>query len=122
MVTFWLRRVTGSVMSSISREKIGRLTWCAWVAAVAIVTTCYWNLAVGYSWTLPIIGTVHGPPTPFQQTVFTGIIMMSFLMGFIASVIIMIKGIWVQRLANLLPALLFLALLVFIVYETVNGK
>ena len=91
------------------------------MAAVVIVTTCYWNLAVGYSWTLPIIGTVHGPPTRFQQTVFTGIILMSFLTGFIASVVIMIKGNWVHRLANLLPALLFLALLVFIVYETVPG-
>ena len=91
------------------------MIWCTWVAVVGIVATLYWNLAVGYSWTLPLVGTVHGPPTPFQKALFAGIIVMLILIGFITSIIIMIKGNRVQRLANLGPSLFFLALLVFVI-------
>ena len=66
-----------------------------------------------------MIGTVKGPPTSFQQTLFTTIIILAALIGSGVSIIVILKGNWAQRLVILGPLLLFLSVLVAFVYQVV---
>jgi hypothetical protein len=92
----------------------------AWGCLVIICTTIYWNLAVGYGWSLPLIGTVEGPPTPLQQGLFTAFTVFAALLGFGVSFSVFLKGSWLQRLAILVPLLLFLGVLGSMTYEAVS--
>ena len=92
----------------------------AWGCLVIISATIYWNLAVGYGWTLPLIGTVKGPPTPFQQGMFTAFTVFEALLGMGVSFTVFLKGSWLQRLAILVPLLLFFGVLGSMTYQAVS--
>ena len=99
------------------KDKIWNLTWTAWVAAAVMIATFYWNLAVGYSWTLPIIGTVKGPPTEKEQVVFFSIFLISLIVGSGATGIVLGKGHMKQRLICIPPTFLFVAVLAALIYQ-----
>ena len=107
-------------MSDINNKKLWIITSVSWLAAIIMLAAIYWNLAVGYSFTLPIVGTVPGPPTPLQQTIFTSVILISLAVGTVVSLIVFVKGRLRQRLAAIGPGLLFAGALIFIVFEMIT--
>jgi hypothetical protein len=109
-----------NIVPQFFRPNLWLTALVAWGCLVIICVTIYWNLAVGYGWTLPLIGTVKGPPTPFQQGLFTAFTVFAALLGFGVSFRVFLKGSWLQRLAILVPLLLFLGVLGSMTYEAVN--
>ncbi len=93
----------------------------SWVAAIAMLVTVVWNLVVGYSWTLPIVGIVHGPASALQQVVFSGIFGASLVVGSLVSFTVLLKGSPTQRLVGLLPSLCFSGVIVILVWSPVSG-
>ena len=93
----------------------------SWVAAIAMLVTVVWNLVVGYSWTLPIVGIVHGPASAVEQAVFSGIFSVSLVVGSVVSCTVLLKGSPRQRLVCLLPSLFFSGVIAIIVWILVSG-
>ena len=108
------------LMSLLLKNSLWVRSLVAWVCSITIFATIYWNLAVGYSWTLPLIGTVAGPSTPFQQSLFTAIIILAALLGAIASILVILQGSWAQRFVILAPTLVFLSVGVAVIYQTIS--
>ena len=107
-------------MPQILRHNLWLTALAAWGCLAIICATIYWNLAVGYGWNLPLIGTVKGPPTPFQQGLFTAFTVFATLIGFGVSFTVFLKGSWLQRLAILVPLLLVLGILGSMTYQAVS--
>ena len=107
-------------MSEITNKKLWILTAVSWMAAIIALATIYGNLAVGFSWTLPVVGTVPGPPTSLQQTILTSMLLISLIVGHIVSLFVFIKGSMQQRLVTVAPGLLFVGAMIFIFLEMIT--
>ena len=107
-------------MPLIARINLWLTALLAWGCFAVISVTIFWNFAVGYSWALPLIGTLKGPPPPFQKALITTIILLAALIGFGVSFIVLLKGRWLQRLSILIPLLLSLGVLGAMTYQAVG--
>ncbi len=104
--------------------KIKKPSWLnvmfEWLLLGAIAFTIFVQVASGYSWTLPVIGVVPGPPSSIVTTIFGSVILLCILGVIVFSIPVLIFGSWSKRIIGIFPLLGVVTFAVMLIYSRYN--
>lgn len=106
------------------RMNIRNPSWCKvgfeWLALIFAIGVVFAELASGYSWTLPVVGVVPGPPSPGMMRAF-GIALVVCLTGVIvAGTPVLVFGTPRKRIAGGIPVIVVFLIGAALVYSHLN--
>ena len=87
----------------------------SWVFLLLAIGVVYGQLVSGYSATLPIIGRVPGPPSPFVHKILNLSFLISVIMAALSAIPVLMYGSWTKRLIAAIPFLCTIGVAVLLI-------
>jgi hypothetical protein len=91
-----------------------------WLALMVSIGIVFVELASGYSWTLPVIGVVPGPPSPAVMRAFSATFIACLFSVIVAAIPVLVSGSWGKRIAGGIPVFVVFLIVATLVYSRFN--
>ena len=91
-----------------------------WFALTLSVGIVFVELSSGYSWTLPVIGVVPGPPSPAVMRAFSATFVACLLSVIVAAIPVLVSGSRGKRIAEGIPVFAVFLIVAPLIYSRFN--